>query len=324
MNSALQPTFKIVKKDELTPARFNGIDYYFHKFTHTPAEKTITATMHVRENTNNLEVLKLALYCRALGIRLCMFGSANQFPLFSIFADEMIFERDRRHALSAAYDDIGGTERHTTYEPPTMPPLIKAADLTRESEFIALREPIHDRLRHAMSVVSDDEVVAAFANATIHVREWSYEVFDELSRHNTFQPDRIIFEMKECASSHGAALRDTIAKQLWDYGIDTESDRSKQAALCETCREHYMAVQLLASIFYNWTWLCYGGSSNLFAFFPVKKLLLSDAYVWPDLSRKMSAAKWGSSGFPLINEEQNLLTDMSPELAERIRTFVSQ
>ena len=174
-----------------------------------------------------------------------------------------------------------------------------------------------------MREVSDEDVVREFAWPTVTVRESSRECF----KSEIFE-DRYRYllqcEIKEFQDCSGRDFRDRIHTASMLGLLRATTDREWMRDLARRCGQHYMAVQYLASLYLGWSWVCYGGSSNLFAFFPVKTLLLSDAYVWPELSRKLCRARFPDETFPLINEEQDVLFKCDAEMMQKVRNFTGQ
>jgi hypothetical protein len=67
---------------------------------------------------------------------------------------------------------------------------------------------------------------------------------------------------------------------------------------------HYMTVQILASNFLNWQFVCVGGSSNLMCILPVRVFSLSDQLLCPsviNVVRGLALRKHGIEDLPHFN-----------------------
>jgi hypothetical protein len=314
------PVLSIVPEHLLTTIHIDGRPYVSFQFNQKQFSDVLICTMHREENTNNLEVLRLAAYCRLHRIKLTMFGTLNQFPLFSLFADSVILE-DVQHSLCAIYDDVDHPHKHTTAIPAILPPSLKVHDLCLKG-FIMYGEKPTGVFAQALSEVNDEEVVEHFANATVHVISSSYKTYLRLKQEGFIDECAIICELKEYAFCHGTMFRDMIESRAKETGLSVITNRTRLRQLSTEAGQHYMAVQVLASMLSGWSWVCYGGSSNIFSFFPLRVLLLSDCYVQQDLCAKLSRARFRERGFPMFDANEFFALDDT--LVSRIRAFTRQ
>lgn len=275
--------------------------YKTYDFRAGPWKHEMIFAMHRLENGNNLEVLKLALYCRRRHIKMTMIGVLNQFPLFSIFADAVILCSAENY-LDEAYVDHVAPQHYTCYKTPPLPESIMVTNLDRMLAVATGKEYEGHILTAAMLEVSDDEVVDAFADVTVRVRSSSYDLYHRLCNQRRIPRFTLIAELKEYCGAHGFLWRNALNAWAEKSGVRVITDRSWQIALAGDCGEHYMAVQCLGSILSGWAWYCYGGSTNIMSFFPFKLLVISDAFAQYSLAHKLSLARFGESIFPCYPE----------------------
>jgi hypothetical protein len=264
----------------------NGIHYY----TARNCNNNFIIAPHNSENSNSLELLKFRLWAERQNRGITCVGVLNQLPLFSQFADRMIL-RDKPDVLRESYTSIfsfyGIDPSVPAGEPGdpldvAIPPQI-ANDIKTYPEL----------MRTVVESISDDEVIERYQSPSVLIRRSTWELF-----HSLDLPSNIVMcEIKPYFD--GPAMRDAIERNrsLFRYPIHGLHWEHQQK-LTEQAGQHYMGIQVLASLLRNWTYVCYGGSSNLFSLLPVKVALLSDTHCVPHypLVRKLAVARWGDLG----------------------------
>lgn len=299
--------------------------YTYIDFREVPEEppSVFIGTAHREENYNNIELFKLALYCRKKGTKLVMFGQRNHLPLFSTFADAMIYptmEPDQD-----LYGDFNDNQNITTYDPPSIPNGFGITDLSLY-DYVDHEGDKPSILGRAMLEISDEEVVEHFTDIQIHVLEQSVEVYDRLRRENVLLPGFIVCEMKEHAICHGPRYREIADQAARDLKLPFITAREWLHKLAKECGQDYMAVQCLASAILNWSWICDGGSANIFSFFPFKVLAMRDVFIPEALMRELHHARFGRGIFPYFNTESFFarLDTQEHHFIKMIENFVNE
>ncbi len=260
--------------------------YIYEIDASTPFRDEIVYTPHFGENFGNAGFLKLKLYCARRRTRVIAFGHLNQLPEFSVLADRAILQGGD-HLLSKLYlDKVTGW----TTEMAIMRRLSKArfvqghqmsgdshnfllsrgqcdarlgADVTPE-----LRQK-HELIVAAMDEIEDQELIDAFAWPEVCIRQSTWDLFHRLDL-----PENIICsEIKE-GWGFGSQIREWLARS--DLPSVVGVDHVFQHELVAKVGSHFMGIQFLASWLKNWTFVCIGGSANLFALLPVKAIVLFD------------------------------------------------
>jgi hypothetical protein len=317
MTNCAHSTLKIVPDESLSTIEIDGHPYTAFAFTRREAREEIICTMHRKENTNNLEVFRLAAFCSKHRIRLTMFGTLNQFPLFSLFADSVILA-DVEYTLSGIYDDLDCAGGWTSAIAPQVPAGITVHDLCQERAVVYGEKPT-GILAQACLEIGDEEILEQFTDLTVQVRRSSYDVYMQFISRGLIASNSIVCEIKESHDCHGKMFRGMIERRASETGLRVVADRNLLRRICGEAGQHYMAVQSLAAMLSGCSWVCYGGSANLFSFFPFKALLLFDRFVEEELCTKLSRVRFGDNGFPLFSPDEMFRLDDA--LVSRIRQF---
>jgi len=300
----------VIPDEDFEVIKIEGKTYIRYSLTEIRGDPMV-CTMHRGENWNNLEVLKFAIHCRRLGIRLIMFGALNQFPVFSIFADEVIL-RSEPNYLEHCYADASDPNHITSMVRIEQPLSLQIADLTIEG-WLCNGERTHEVFEQAMDQVSDQDVIDEYSDMEISIFKSSENRFNNMS----LPSDMIACELKQHAGSTGWIRK--LERRCGELPLIYNRDYFR--ALCMASGQHYMAVTCLLAMRKNWMWVCYGGSCNIMSFFPFKVLLLSNSLVHKNLSRKLSESRWGINGFPMFDMQQEKFFELSDALVERIKQF---
>lgn len=318
-------TLKVLPSNAFHKIILDSRLYFQVDFNQVDFKEEIIATMNHIEHTSNIEVQKLGVWCRKHKIRLTMLGALNQLPLMSTFADSAIL-RDDPARLDNIYDEEGMSEyawyKRLKFAPshkwasccPSsmqhfgLPIELSVVNLCREKAMG--KDPgyhIEDTtywpplLAKVANEISDEELVATFKDQTICIREEAFEKYQSLVDDKTIKKDLIMCEVKYVAHCDGAKLLNMFEQAIQKKNFSLPvccgfPDRSLKNHLIDVCGQDYMSVQIMASLFDNWMWVCYGGSASLFVHFGVKLVSLSEAYNLPKIIRKFSEARFGELG----------------------------
>lgn len=308
-----------------------GVNHLYYEFNKEPKSGEVLLFLNLHEHYNNLEVFKVALFCRRHNTRIVVYGHLNELPLFSTFADAAIlYSRDDHEIYEGisryVYDHglVGG--------------------IFNESLSHAVRQcwslgRVHGKRPLILDMIekeiSDDDVVKEFAFADIYVRRQAYTKYNILKNIGLIKKDTIMCEVKSAPDCGGPILISNLKEKSKDFGIHIETDIEFNKKMFGLCGQDYMGVQVLASFLDNWMWILYGGSCNIFPFFSVKILSMSDQTTLPELTRKMSIERFGEMGeiFPEFNtliyclpgeNEKDSGGNELPDLRQKIGEFCRQ
>lgn len=276
--------FKVLEGSDFEKKNYFGRNHYCYRINHVPRSRSIIATMCQVENVTNLEILKFALWCRKNDTKLTMYGFLNQLPLFSVFADEVILQDSPQWATDLYAQNPNSV---TTYYTHRIFSNFNGIELDHPAE----EDKWPDFLTIADKEISDDEVAEQFKYPLIHIRQNAIDAYDKLSAGGIIKKNLIMCEVKtdHCGGNHLLSIFDNATK---NYPLPISYDLPLKLKLSSAAGQDYMSVQLLASALSNWMWICYGGSSSIFPFFPVKILSLSDAYCRHKTIRKLFNARF--------------------------------
>lgn len=278
-----------ITKNDVTK-NFSIIDFNpDKKFDHE-----IVVTPHYMENYGNVIFWKLKLFCEKNNIKLTSFGLLNQLPVFSIFSDKMILQN--RANLGQIYQgpSMVGAEKDFIN-------LLTNAEYSEvrtmwKNHILVMNPPKNSRkykmLQKSMPYyvaaakeISDEQVAERFSNLNVFIRESSLKLFHKLK----IPKNLIVCEFKTCLLGQQKVHLYPVHKWIVEnkdkfiyplVGIN----RNFQKKMLSGCGNHYMSIQILASLLNNWQFMCQGGSANLMSILPVKSLLFNEQWINPSAS----------------------------------------
>ncbi len=289
---------KIISDCHFKEEQICGVKHLYYEFNKNKFKRETLLFLNLHEHYNNLEILKFSLLCKLYNTKLVVYTHINEFPLISTFADAAIlYISDTKeiydHITRYNYDrDVVGKLFNQFLSSPHG--LSDAIALSRvESQNWPLL------LEIANDIVSDDEVVENFCFPKICIKETSYQKYLEISKE--LKQNLIVCEVKTSEEKPlgydtGESFLENIKNSSGNYPLEIVTEKTKNKKLAKMCGQDYMGVQVLCSFLKNWMWICYGGSSNIFPFFPVKILSLTDQTLCKELIRKISIKRFGDLG----------------------------
>jgi hypothetical protein len=293
---------RVMKNQDFEVKDIMGVKHHICVFNDKKFKNSIVVRMHYKENYNNVEVFKFALWCRKNDIRLVMYGCLNQLPIFGLFADAAILQ-DKDDWSRFIYDSkathyncedgiFGGFE---VFNGANADVAFNAClETTRPGDLSPDQWPLLMSLSERF--VSDEEVVNHFSFPTIYVRESAMEKYQSMRDGGVIPRDLIMCEVKLSADCGGEHLLSIFREKTKSYPLPICYDLDFRRRLCEASGQDYMSIQVLSSIASNWMWIAYGGSSNILPFFPIKILSLSDVWCRYELTRKLFLNRYGPLG----------------------------
>lgn len=319
---------KIVTPDWATSKLIPPKDHYFYDFNpHKKFDQTIVATMHQWENYNNVEVLKFGLWCNKNNIKLIMYGFMNQLPLFGLFADAVVLQ-DVESWSNALYNATEAEGFGSSYivDQISFEKLRYYQKMFSNGVFDLSRDIVfnHDHplfsnstedneyktwpilLSLAEKEISNKEVAEKYSDPVIYIRRSAKNKYEELVSKNIIRNNILMCEVKTGYYCGGEHLISCFKNATQNYDIEICTDIDFKKEFSSMCGQDYMSVQMLCSGFSNWMWACYGGSSNIFPFFPIKLLSVSDAYCRYELIRELFRSRLGELG-EIFPETKTLL-----------------
>lgn len=269
-----------------------GVNHFYYDFNKEKRSREVFLFLNLHEHFNNLELFKVALFCKRNDVKLIAYGHLNEFPLFGTFADAAIlYSRDDHNIYEGVtnylYDHglVGGIFNESLSHR-----VRQCWSLGRTNESRPLLLDIIEK------EVSDEDVVKEFSFPKIFVRKQAYEKYNILKNIGLIKDDLIVCEVKESVGCGGSQLLSVLKESSKDLGMEIKTEKIFNKTLFGLCGQDYMSVQILSSLMNNWMWILYGGSCNIFPFFPVKILSMSDQTILPELTTKISIERFGDIG----------------------------
>lgn len=289
---------KIISDCHFKEKQIYGIKHLYYEFNKNKFKRETLLFLNLHEHYNNIEILKFSLLCKMYNTRLVVYTHINEFPLVSTFADaailyvsntEEIYDHITRYDYSR--DVVGKLFNQFLSSPHGLNDAI-ALSRTDSQKWPLL-------LEIANETISDEEVVDNFCFPKICIKETSYQKYLEISKElkeNLIVCEVKTSEEKQLGYDTGEIFLESLEKNTKKYILEVKTKKIFNKKLAKFCGEDYMGVQILCSFLKNWMWICYGGSSNIFSFFPVKILSLTDQTLCKELTRKMSIKRFGEIG----------------------------
>jgi hypothetical protein len=312
--------FKLLDENLFRKELIFGVEHYLIDLNQKKYKNYVFVSMHAIENTNNIEVLKFALWCRKNDIKITIYGLLNQLPLFSIFADSLILQ-SKNNWSSDIYPNEIGEYCGTHYSQENL--FESIGQKIKFDQVMNLSRTIDDwpmLLSVAERTISDDEVVDNFAFPDIYIRKEAYDKYEKIKSEGLIQKNLIMCEVKLTGGCGGDHLLSIFKEKTKDFPLPICFDLDFRKLLCQKSDQDYMSVQLLCSIQDNWMWITYGGSSNIFPFFPIKILSISDAYCQYDLTRKLFLKRYGEELGSILPDFDTLIYCLPDEKDGPLRT----
>ena len=224
-----------------------GYKYTFNNSYDYNSEVVIAP--HYNETYISLELFKLAIYCKKHKIKVTSIGSMNQLPFFGLFSDEVICLKDTHlhNIYSSNYSSFGTDASYFNQIPNFKDVYGGSMDINGFPE---------------VNEVSIDEVIQEFVFPPIFLRRSTIDFFQSLS----LPQDIIYCEIK----THFYPKLTNLIKDNFPDAIGVDKDFQRD--LLEKSGDHFMGVQLLASLLKGWQFVAAGGSVNLFNTLPIRPL----------------------------------------------------
>lgn len=255
-----------------------------YKFDAAEKPTSVLIYPHKRENTINLDLLRLSVWCKNKNIHLHCYGHQNSFPLHSIVADQSTTMDDYSNML-AFYGRIGVThdgkigivDKSFTFYRPNEGSLFRL-DGKYEEVDVADISPLTTWMKQVKRQTTDEEVIKKFTSMKVYVRRSTYELFERLTNEKILPTNSVWCEVKHDLYHNTMPSIDLIRRH--DFGMPVVGlDYEFQPGLVDRVKEHYMGIQILTSLINNVYFFCLRGSSNLFSILPAKCICYGDAYL---------------------------------------------
>jgi hypothetical protein len=278
---------------------------YSYQTDETYPERYIIAP-HSGENRNSLELLKFKLWAEKQRRGITCLGCLNQVPLFSQFCNRMVL-RDKPDCLNESYTCHLSDYHIDRTVPKGERGWWMDIDIKPENAWdIKTIPPFHRMLTEN---VADEKVLERYTEPVVWIRRETWELFKKLK----LPKDIFMCEIKP--ASDGGKIREILDhnRDMFKLPLKGVTWEDQRELLNATGHQHYMGVQLLASLYNNWNFICYGGSSNLFSLLPVRVVHLSSSHMGPQrpLIRALSIARWGELGKNVPTFGQPILDQVS-------------
>lgn len=214
---------------------------------------------HRSENYENVGLVKLKIYCDDHNIKLISFGHKNQLPLLSMISDEI-----RLVDYPEYYDGIyGGKYGLTSWRNPQQESLNRV--IIKSNLVTHISDNNKDSRIKKINNIDETRIKDFLMNPNVYIRKESFDIFEREKA--SLPKDVIVCEIKKCN------YRDKLLNESNFLGLDY----AFQQLLVSRFKYHYMTLQILASFYLDWFYVCIGGSANLFSLLPIRCLIMGDS-----------------------------------------------
>lgn len=231
--------------------------------------RTIIVAPHHHEAWLNTHLFKLALFCRAHGIRLVSIGHENQLPFFGMFSDAVILQRGPLDSMfgwystfstdTAGFDQLPGwldVYKHDTLPWAALPAVFETVP-DAQNRFSS-------PLRAIYGHYTAEHVIGVFSDCRIFIRQRDRELFDRLNAENKLPRNAIWCEVKEKFGKVNARLQNLFSAGVPLVGLG----KAMQRELVREYGSAFMTLQILCSLLNGCRMLCAAGSAHVFAVAP--------------------------------------------------------
>lgn len=225
---------------------------------------------HHHEAWLNIHLFKIALFCRANGIRLVSIGHENQLPFFGMFSDAVILQSGNLDGLFGWYSTFS-TETRGFDALPGWIDVYKHDDLPWSNFPVDVDAVIPNASsryaspwRAIYANYTAEHVIAAFSDCHIFIRQRSKDVFDQLNATEKLPRNAIWCEVKEKYGKLNQRLQNLLNNGLPLVGLDKRMQRD----LVQQHPADFMSLQILCSLYNNCRMLLGAGSAHVFAVAP--------------------------------------------------------
>jgi hypothetical protein len=242
---------------------------YLDLYPERAYDSAIIVAPHHHEAWLNVHLFKLALFCREHKIKLISIGHENQLPFFGMFSDAVILQKGSLDAMfgwfstfstsTKGFDQLAGWKDIYKHDDLPWDALPIAADKIPDA-----RRRYKSPWRAIYGHYSAEHVIAQFSDCRIFLRESSLETFHALNAKHELPRNAFWCEVKEKFGKFNARLR-----VLQESGTPLAGlDKTMQRDLVRKHGTHFMALQILTTLFNNCRLLTGAGSSHVFAVAP--------------------------------------------------------
>ena len=261
-------TIRIINDEDFERPDHRNLDLWNLDINQGSWNDSVKIQPHYGENTQNMELFKLKIYCEKNNIQVISRGRLNQLPLLSQISDRV--ELESKNNMVKIYSDGSHYLNHRKEIPPK-----------RNSQL----------WEKSWQEISDEEVIDRFMSTTVCIRRSSYEFFIK----EKFPKRLTVAEVRIGNNQQRRHISDNAPMKI------TGLDYSFQKQLVEKSKDHYMSVQVLGSLLNQWSFLCGGGSANLHCLLPVNWLLLTETpkhfgFSTINIIRGLARSRYGEIG----------------------------
>lgn len=244
------------------------------------------------------ELFEFQLYCHQNKIKITSFSRPNYFPFLSIFSDEIILSYNHK---DPGWYDTFFSSNEIDFEP-----------VKKLEEFVDLDGPekTGSGFRNYKQVnnfeFSSFEIVESMWSRKVYIRESTYFLFQKYVKN--LPRNIIVCEIKQPGGSSDTMWLSRKINELPNVvGTDYMFQRM---LLNKTKYTNYLGFQILCSLLLGWTYVCVGGSANLFSLLPIRSIILSDNYMSlksAEIFRIIAQKQYGEFGttYPIIAHSKN-------------------
>lgn len=302
------PTIKIVPESDFKPWSINPAFDSIELNKGTWKDFIIISPCR-HENYECPLLFKLKYYCEQNNIKLISFGSKNFFPLYAMYSDEVVLLKDSGNP--SWYKGFDGSSNKIDASP--IFDLPQYVEMTPE-EMIRWRTPVPFKKTHKIALnASPEKIAQRFANAPIYVREESYRKFIEVKE--TLPRNVIVAEIKDNVPMGNMLLK---KKDFEVIGLNHDWQIKLQN---QVGKDNYLTCQILGSHTLNWSYICIGGSANLFSVVPIQTVFMLDWLLDVDQIKSFSQIRYGTSKLPIVLNKNQFLHDAHADWQEHSRVI---
>jgi hypothetical protein len=216
------------------------------------------------EHYNDIDLFNIKIYCDKNNIKLKVLSTMNYLPVNSQFADELILLEHFNHLEKLYHEnDRFSSLNAKIFDRKNWPNFL-------ETDFYQVDKNRLNRKSKDSTGMIDDiyknvsnyEIQDFIKNKTVFIRKSSYDLFKKKIK--DLPRNIMLAEIKNIFKALIETLKNQNIIKVPILGLDYKFQKN----LINEVKNHYMAFQILGSIFLNWKIIAVGGSARLFSMLP--------------------------------------------------------
>ena len=247
---------------------FKQKKYYRLIINNKKTQNCITINPFSIEHYNDIDLFNLKIYCDENNIKLKVLSTMNYLPVNSQYADELVILENAEH-LSEIYNENKFSNLNSKIFDKNWPGFLEVDFYQIDKNRLNRKSrDATNKIQEIYDSIEIEKLKNFTKNKTTLIRKSSYDLLKK--NINDLPKNIILAEIKNIFVDLLEKLNKQDIGNMPIFGLDFKF----QKELLLKTKHHYMAFQILGSIYLNWNIIAIGGSARLFSMLPTRNILL--------------------------------------------------